>query len=104
MLELLDESASEPSAVAHVGAAALVALARRTELAAHLLPRHAWATLVHRHPDVVLDFLRARLTEAPRSARPGLISTWSLPLAELLHLRSDARLPVHPDYVTTALP
>lgn len=100
-----------------------VALARRTELAARLLPRvrahhgdaeaallltaldaedvrrllpelaHvlcAWATLVHRHPDVVLDFLRARITEAPESERPRLLSTWRLPLAELLRLRADA--------------
>ncbi|OJH34913.1 hypothetical protein [Cystobacter ferrugineus] len=108
-------------------------LARRTELAARLLPRvrahhgdaeaallltaldaeevrrllpelahalHAWATLVHRHPDVVLDFLRARITEAPVGARPGLISTWRLPLAELLHLRSDAVLALVRDHGT----
>ncbi|WPB82239.1 hypothetical protein KYC5002_24375 [Archangium violaceum] len=102
-----------------------VALARRGELAARLLPHirarygdgegvllltaldaedirrllpelahvvTAWATLVHLHPDVVLDFLRTRLAELPQNARPALISTWRLPLAELLHLRAEETL------------
>ncbi|WNG58018.1 hypothetical protein F0U59_27140 [Archangium gephyra] len=52
----------------------------------------AWATLVHLHPDVVLDFLRTRLAQLPQNARPALISTWRLPLAELLHLRAEETL------------
>ena len=86
-----------PSVRARNGAAeaALLLPGLDSEAVRRLLPElghtvRGWSTLVHRHPDAVLDFLQTRLTQAPERERPTLLSRYGAPLAELTLRRSEA--------------
>ena len=53
---------------------------------------NAWHSLVHLHPDAVLDFLRTRFTQAPERERESLFYLFHIPLAELTLSRGEAVL------------
>jgi hypothetical protein len=77
--------------------AALLLPALDAETVRGLLPQlghvvRSWSTLVHRQPEVVLDFVRARLTAAPERERASLFTRYRTPLAVLTLRRSEAVL------------
>jgi hypothetical protein len=88
-----------PGVLSRHGAAeaALLLPALDTEAVRGLLPQlghvvRSWSTLVHRQPDAVLDFVRARLTAAPERERTSLFIRYRTPLAVLTLRRSEAVL------------
>ncbi|HYO57099.1 hypothetical protein [Archangium sp.] len=58
----------------------------------------AWRTLVHRHPDEVLAFLRSRLAATPERERPIRFTNYRVPLAELLLRHGEAVLVLVRDF------
>ncbi|MFY0564816.1 hypothetical protein ACN28E_13250 [Archangium lansingense] len=83
--------------------AALLLTALDADSVRRLLPElehtfRAWRTLVHCHPDAVLDFIRARLTRAPERERVTLFSIYRVALAELTLSHGEAVLVLVRDF------